>query len=102
MENFCKDLNEHVMKLTDFETIKMRLYQKRKTSLINSRRLIIYSQINLIIIAKDYGKVPDHYHFTVKYTDDANLIFNLRYKNENKIQNSSFFLLFFHNGANHD
>lgn len=50
MKNCCIGLNEHVMKITDFERLKMLPLIEEEKKIIGNKNFVIYVEINLIMI----------------------------------------------------
>ena len=61
-----------------------------------SKKFVIYSKKNLIIMIKKHYKIRDHYHYTEKYRSAAHNICNLRSKIPREIA------IVFHNGSIYD
>ena len=93
MKRFCKDLEEHAIKIINYEI-------KEMTSLTNKENKLYRNQKVCHICKKQFStdvkKIRDHCHFTGKYRGAAHDICNLNYKAPNEIP------VIFHNGSTYD
>ena len=97
MKNYCKDLRDHVMKLSNWKRLKMLpLTEKGDKSVIYVQKLCFICKNKFSSDIKIRWKVRNHHHYTGIYRSAAHLIWSLRYKNKNKI------LVDLQNGSNYD
>ena len=93
MKRFCEDLEEHAIKIINYE-------KKEMTSLTNKENKLYRNQKVCHICKKQFStdvkKIRDHCHFTGKYRGAAHDICNLNYKAPNEIP------VIFHNGSTYD
>ena len=99
MENFCRDLREHGMRIVNYEKREMMpLIDEENESCEKQNVCYIYKKIS----ANDYDnynkyqEVRYHCHYTRKFRGAAHSICNLRNKTPKKI------LVVFHNGFTYD
>lgn len=97
MENFCKNLKGHAIKITNFEILKM-LPLTKKDNQCYYKQILWYISKNKDILNSDiekYWKARDYDHYTEIYGGASRLVCNIRYKNTGKIQ------VVLHNGLNY-
>ena len=95
MNKFCKDLREHVTKITNYEKKKM-IPLTAKEKIYNKQKICYMCKKEFNNNDKKNYKVRDHCHYTGKYRGAAHNIFNLRYKVPKEIP------IVFHNGSTYD
>ena len=90
---FCKDLKEHAAKIIIFEKKyiiplayeEKESYLKQNVCHICKQELIFDIDSCSEDIFTRYSRVRDHCHYTEKYRGAAHHIFNLRYKEPEKM-----------------
>ena len=98
MKKFCDSLRKHTKNIIDFEKkIMLPLTRKESKSHEDAKECYICGK-GMRTNAKDihHWKVIDHCHYTRKYRDAADSIYNLKFKIPNEIP------VVIHNGSNYD
>ena len=96
MKHFCGSLGEHAKNIIDFERKKMLTLTKEELKSPKVFYICAKGFIKKIVNDKNYRKVRNHYHYTVKYGDVTHSLCNLKSNVPNEI------LIRFHNGSNYD
>ena len=99
IKKFCEFLREHSMKITNFETKKMKLLTKEQEKSYENAKICYICEEkveNKYLKDKKYHKVRDHCHYTEEYRGTGHSICNLRYSVPKKV------LIVFYNGFNND
>ena len=96
MNKFCKDLREHVTKITNYKKKKMIPLTTEEKIYHNKQKICYICKKEFDISNKKHHKVRDHCHYTGKYRGAAHNICNLRYEVPKEIP------IVFPNGSTYD
>ena len=77
MKNVCKDLKEHMLKITIF--FLNTTTNKKREETTKKEKLCYICKYEFNNIDKKYWKAQDHCYYTRLFRDVAHLISNLRY-----------------------
>ena len=83
LKNFCQDLREHAVKISNYEQKEMVPLTKKKEEKKHNKQKVCHickRRFSTDDNNKKYYKVKDHCHHTGKYRGAAHDICNLRYK----------------------
>ena len=93
MKNFCTSLRGHAKNIIDFEKTKMLTLAKEELK-SHQDAIVCYicrkRFLKTFADDKNYGKVIDHCHYTVKYRGTAHSICNLNFNVSNEVPLCSF------------